>query len=88
MMAEKKNDKSGSGSYCFCLNCLSNWKKAFKNMYSPDEWLFSTWDYSKTIPHKESDRVNLYLKENEFYLEINYNPSSRRKTVITKDEHR
>lgn len=74
-----KIDGYGSASYIFCPKCLSQWKNAFSKSHPiiPDEWHFSTWNLDKPVPHTEVDRVFLYLKDGEFYLQGDYNPSKR-----------
>jgi hypothetical protein len=77
----------GSVSFIFCVNCIPNWKKAFLNgrISSPDEWHFSTWNLDKSPPHTEVDKICLYLKRNQLYLQVDCNPSRRERNMIPEE---
>jgi hypothetical protein len=77
----------GSVSFNFCPKCLPYWRKAFDRgrSSSPDEWHFSTWDLDKPFPHTEVDRIFLLLKDGEFFLQTDYNPSRRERNMIMED---
>jgi hypothetical protein len=83
-----KIENSGAMSMNLCRNCLPNWKKEFikhRLVTTPDQWRWSCWSLDNPMPHTEFDRIYLYLKRNEFYLQIDYNPSRRKRNVIPEE---
>lgn len=87
LMGTKINNY-GAMSMNLCKNCLPNWKREFTKrrlISNPNEWHWSCWDLDKPMPHTEKDRVFLCLKDEQFYLPVNYNPSKRERNMIIEE---
>jgi hypothetical protein len=85
----QKIDTYGSMSMNLCRSCLSHWKEVFikhRLVTTPDQWHWSCWNLDNPSPHTEIDRISLYLKDGQFFLQTNFNPSKRQRDMTIEEE--
>lgn len=62
----------------FCLDKL-NLKKLVKPKSLEEP--IHIWDLASNIPHQETDKLRIVLKDSKIFVEIDFNPSVRKKRI-------